>query len=153
MVKMIDIDEPIMSVTMGVGPGRANNIDDVTLVQFMLNIWLQDRSNAVTRQRAGKAGRALTVDGIIGPKTKSQILLFQKAMVKAGNPTQCDGCVDRLPEPAFNMYAGGIYTLWMLHVTVQRLRGKAVHELGYELPGTLFRAAARAGFGPAWAAF
>lgn len=150
MVKMIYDNEPIMSVTLGVGPGRANNIDDVTLVQFMLNIWLQDRSNAVTRQRAGKAGRALTVDGIIGPKTKSQILLFQKAMAKAGNPTQCDGCVDRMPD--FFMHAGGIYTLWMLHVNVQSLRGKAVHELGNELPVTLFRAAARAGYGPAWAA-
>lgn len=153
MVKMIELGaDPFMSVTLGVGPGRANNIDDVTLVQFMLNIFFQDKSNAVLRQRAGATGKALAVDGIIGPKTKAQILLFQKDMTQRGIFMKKDGCVDRIPNGAdSDLYGGGFYTMPWLHFAVSGIAGKPVHEMGVDLPSVLFMAAAKAGYGPEWA--
>jgi hypothetical protein len=41
----------IFTVDLGVGPNRANNRDDVTVVQYLLNLWLQHPIPVSTRAR------------------------------------------------------------------------------------------------------
>ena len=98
MARLIETDLGNMfTVDMGVGPGRANNRDDVTVVQYLLNLWLQHPETARVRQLAGPAAsRRLVVDGIIGPKTNACIELFQCAIYQLSNaPIICDGCIDK----------------------------------------------------------
>lgn len=148
MAKIVDYGAPLLCPTMGVGPGRANNIDDVLLVQFMLNIYFQDKSNAVARQRAGTNGKALKEDGLIGPKTKAQILMFQRAMSAEGFTIQRDGCIDRLP--ALSVPHKVNYSILLLHVKCKDITGEEVHDMG-ALPWSLAKVGAEAGVGPEWA--
>ncbi len=90
---------PVFTVEMGVGVGRANNKDDVTLVQYLLNLWLTHSSMVVARQKMGSANsRKLDVDGIYGPKTGNRIRQFQKWAVSESWPLMCDGRVDKNPN-------------------------------------------------------
>lgn len=86
----------MLNLTLGVGKGRANNRDDVALIQFMLNKWLQPPHMSTLRSRAGANGRALSVDGLIGPKTNYQIRLFQIHKSGNGNGVNLilDGAID-----------------------------------------------------------
>lgn len=87
----------ILTVDLGVGPNRANNRDDVTVVQYLLNLWLQHPVSALARTIAGTAGsRPLIVDGIIGPKTNACIKVFQKYVnTEPGGSVIVDGRIDR----------------------------------------------------------
>lgn len=99
MAKVIETsDGTMLTVEMGVGPGRANNRDDVTLVQYLLNLYFQHPMKARVRELGGAAfNRPLTVDGIIGPKTKNAIIVFQCALVQLENAQViCDGRIDKL---------------------------------------------------------
>ncbi|WP_376986882.1 hypothetical protein [Bosea sp. R86505] len=80
MAKILDFgdDQIFFTVTMGVGPGRANNRDDVTLVQYYLNLWISHELVAAERRQFGERARQLlATDGIIGPKTKARIKMFE----------------------------------------------------------------------------
>ncbi|KPH81913.1 peptidoglycan-binding domain-containing protein [Bosea vaviloviae] len=99
MAKVIETsDGTMLTVEMGVGPGRANNRDDVTLVQYLLNLYFQHPNQARVRQLGGTAAsRKLVVDGIIGPRTNAAILAFQNAICATDNARViCDGRVDKL---------------------------------------------------------
>ncbi|HEV7261188.1 MAG TPA: hypothetical protein VGN82_25650 [Bosea sp. (in: a-proteobacteria)] len=132
MVKIVEIDnsgyQHRLSVGMGVGPGRANNRDDVTLVQHLLNLWLQHPSNVTFRKGKGTAARPLATDGIIGPKTKAQILMFQRAMKARGTACTCDGCIDKMPNYT-NSYNGKLYTIYLLDEEVYRLHDLSVVDM------------------------
>jgi len=99
MAKVIEtMDSTMLTVEMGVGAGRANNRDDVTLVQYLLNLYFQHPNQARVRQLGGTAAsRKLVVDGIIGPRTNAAILAFQNAICATDNARViCDGRVDKL---------------------------------------------------------
>ncbi len=50
MAKVIETDDGTMlTVDLGVGPGRANNRDDVTVVQYLLNLYFQHPNQARVR--------------------------------------------------------------------------------------------------------
>jgi hypothetical protein len=126
-------DEPsfnMLSVSLGVGPRRANNLDDVTLVQHLLNLWLQHPNFAAVKARAGTSGRALVTDGIIGPKTKAQILLAQRYVTSLGVGMICDGCVDKMSIA--NFHNRGFYTVYCLHQMVTDNHGVSVHEMCFD---------------------
>jgi len=119
MARLIETDLGNMfTVDMGVGPGRANNRDDVLVVQYLLNLWLQHPESARVRALAGpQASRRLAVDGIIGPKTKACIELFQGAITALDDaPIICDGCIDK---PRGDMTVPGLhqttYTIFELN--------------------------------------
>ncbi|PZO04579.1 MAG: hypothetical protein DCF30_00395 [Hyphomicrobiales bacterium] len=84
-----------LELTLGVGPGRANNIDDVTYVQFLLNKIVQADANLALRQMCKPHDKKLVVDGIIGPKTKTQIKAFQRHVKTYNKGIIADGCVDK----------------------------------------------------------
>lgn len=120
MAKVIETDDGTMlTVDLGVGPGRANNRDDVTVVQYLLNLYFQHPNQARVRELAGAAAsRKLVVDGIIGPKTKTQIRTFQLAISQMDNAlVVCDGCVDKIRNGS--MVVGGpelaLYTIFELN--------------------------------------
>lgn len=46
----------IFTVDLGVGPNRVNHRDDVTVVRYLLNLWLQHPISARARSMAGSAG-------------------------------------------------------------------------------------------------
>ena len=99
MAKVIETnDGTMLTVEMGVGPGRANNRDDVTVVQYLLNLYFQHPNQARVRQLGGTAAsRKLVVDGIIGPKTNAAIRAFQDLITLTDNARViCDGRVDKL---------------------------------------------------------
>lgn len=124
MAKVIeDAIGTIFSVEMGVGPRRANNRDDVTVVQYLLNLWLQHPENSRARRFAGTVGsRALKVDGIIGPKTNACIRVFQDFIVTDGALIICDGCIDR-PRADMQVQANDarLYTIFELNSYVRSL--------------------------------
>lgn len=115
-------DTDMFMVGLGVGAGRANNLDDVTLVQYLLNIWLDHPKTAVYRRRLGATGgKLLAVDGIFGPKTGARILHLQKYFCEQGITTACDGRIDRMPDG--EMFAGSganakFRTIWSLNIHV-----------------------------------
>lgn len=132
MAKIVEFDrsgyQHMLSVEMGVGPGRANNRDDVTLVQYLLNLWLAHPSNAAFRRGKGAAAKPLATDGIIGPKTKTQILLFQRMIKARGTACVCDGCVDKMPDYT-NSYGSNFYTIYLLDTEVYELYGLCVVDM------------------------
>jgi hypothetical protein len=144
MAKIVEFDrsgyQHMLSVEMGVGPGRANNCDDVTLVQYLLNLWLAHPSNAAFRQSKGTAAKPLATDGIIGPKTKARILLFQRTLKSRGIACTCDGCVDKMPNYT-NSYSGKYYTIYLLDTEVYERYGLSVVDLIYrpDYPPMLLR--------------
>lgn len=108
------------------GVGRANNIDDVLLVQYLLNLWLQHPSSGSYRSMARPGGAAaLKQDGLFGPRTAAQIILFQAAMAVDRNaPILADGCIDRIPGGDNFFIPGGkgmIYTILGLNAEVSKL--------------------------------
>lgn len=133
MVKVIKGRDSVhLGVSLGVGPGRANNIDDVTLVQYMLNLWLQHPETALVKSNAGDRGKPLATDGIIGPKTKAQILLFQEDQKYSGFSFICDGRMDRYDSDFASKRI--YYSMYLLHISVMALHGVPVHEMRY-FPG------------------
>ena len=116
-------DTTLFLVEMGVGPGRANNRDDVTLVQYFLNLWFQHPENARARA-VGGASNVLKADGIIGPKTKAKIKAFQNAMISRGKCILSDGCLDRMrfdddiivPDNKMSVYG-----IFCLNLEIKRL--------------------------------
>lgn len=123
MAKVISYGESgcMFLVEMGVGPGRANNRDDVTLVQYFLNLWFAHPDNAVAR---AVAGVPLKVDGLIGPKTKVRIKTFQSMMKAHGLPLLADGCIDRMRDEQWIIVddgKGSIYAIYCLNAEIMRL--------------------------------
>jgi len=118
MAKVIETEAgPMLTVDLGVGPGRANNRDDVTVVQYLLNLYFHHPNQARVRELGG-VNRKLVVDGIIGPKTKTQISTFQLAINQMDNALIiCDGCVDKIRNGS--MVVGGpelaLYTIFELN--------------------------------------
>ena len=100
MAKVIEIlDGSMFTVGLGVGAGRANNRDDVTLVQYLLNLYFQHPNQARVRELGGPDSRRLAVDGLFGPKTRKAIELFQAAIISMDNArVALDGRVDRLRD-------------------------------------------------------
>jgi len=112
-------DQIFFGVTMGVGPGRANNRDDVTLVQYYLNLWIAHPSVAMERRQFGAGAKGLlATDGIIGPKTKARIKMFDLWMhdMVTGHPG--DGCIDRMPNnrPVYLKAGGGWGSYLIYHL-------------------------------------
>ena len=108
-------------VEMGVGPGRANNRDDVALVQYFINLWFAHPENAGSR---GVAGAPLKVDGLIGPKTKGRIKAFQSVMKANGRALLADGCIDRMKDEMWIIVdddKGSVYAIFCLNVELMRL--------------------------------
>ncbi len=68
------------SLKSSVGPGRANDPQDVSIVQYLLN---------ASMDRHGSLDDRLEVDGIFGPKTQKAIQDFQRKYCKV-----VDGRVD-----------------------------------------------------------
>jgi peptidoglycan hydrolase-like protein with peptidoglycan-binding domain len=68
------------SLKSSVGPGRANDPQDVSIVQYLLN---------AAMDRIGSLEDRLEVDGIYGPKTLAAIKTFQRDNCKV-----VDGIVD-----------------------------------------------------------
>lgn len=99
MAKVIPTDfGGAFMVEMGVGPGRANNRGDVTLVQYLMNLWIETPRAAVYRQKLGSAhNKKLDVDGIYGPKTGARIKQFQKFIANGKSQVICDGRIDKMP--------------------------------------------------------
>lgn len=95
-VRITDDGYAKMNLSLGVGPGRANNIDDVTYVQYLLNHVIQHPKFISAKLSCKKNGAKLVVDGLIGPKTKLQITAFQMHFRNAGWGNFVDGCVDTL---------------------------------------------------------
>ncbi len=124
VVNYVD-DSTFFVVEMGVGPGRANNRDDVALVQYLLNLWFKHPANAGARVAAGVAsGAMLTVDGLIGPKTKARIKAFQTAMVSRGVNVIRDGCIDKIKDIDWMFVDGpsvAIYTMFYLNIQIKEL--------------------------------
>ena len=111
MVKTITGSEGYMqlNLSLGVGPGRANNIDDVTYVQYLLNQVVQHPNFTDIKSSCKAHGAKLAVDGIIGPKTKTQIKAFQLHFKNKGWGNVADGCVDTIKNAFVNKK--GFYTL------------------------------------------
>lgn len=110
----------VFMVEMGVGAGRANNRGDVTLVQYLMNLWLETPGVAVYRQKLGSANnKKLDVDGIYGPKTGSRIKQFQRYLSTGINPVICDGRIDKVPGD-WNSSVNGTkaYTIGQLNLEV-----------------------------------
>jgi hypothetical protein len=121
MAKILDFgdDQILFTVTMGVGPGRANNRDDVTLVQYYLNLWISHESVAAERRQFGERARQLlATDGIIGPKTKARIKMFETWMNDMQPWPRGDGCIDRMPNdrPGFRRADGSIGTCMIFYI-------------------------------------
>jgi hypothetical protein len=121
MAKILDFgdDQIFFTVTMGVGPGRANNRDDVTLVQYYLNLWISHESVAAERRQFGERARQLlATDGIIGPKTKARIKMFETWMNDMQPWPRGDGCIDRMPNdrPGFRRADGSIGTCMIFYL-------------------------------------
>ncbi|PZO03689.1 MAG: hypothetical protein DCF30_02430 [Hyphomicrobiales bacterium] len=119
MAKVIEIlDGSMFTVGLGVGTGRANNLDDVTLVQYLLNLYFQHPQQARVRELGGAASKALAVDGLFGPKTRKSIELFQAAIITMDNArVAMDGRVDRLRDQS-RMMTGArqdFYTIFELN--------------------------------------
>lgn len=99
MAKVIPAEYgPVFMVEMGVGPGRANNRHDVTLVQYLMNLWFESARMAAARQKLPPAqNKKLVVDGIFGPQTANRIKLLQKQFCAGKWPVICAGCIDKVP--------------------------------------------------------
>lgn len=130
MVRMvIDTDfNCSLELTLGVGPGRANNVDDVAYVQFLLNMVIQNPEYAAIRKMCGTHGKKLVVDGLIGPKTKSQIKAFQLYIKRWEPKLIADGCVDQY-RISDNFEKRSRYTFWMLLVAVSMVFKGAIADL------------------------
>lgn len=120
MAKVIETnDGTVLTVEMGVGTGRANNRDDVTVVQYLLNLYFQHPNQAGARSILQPADRRkLVVDGIIGPRTKTAIGAFQVAITVTDNAqVVCDGCVDRIRNESMVVRGAGqsLYTIFELN--------------------------------------
>ncbi len=121
MAKVIGSGDSCMFVVeMGVGPGRANNRDDVALVQYFLNLWFAHPDNAGAR---AKAGASLKVDGLIGPKTNGRIKAFQSYMKANGRALLADGCIDRMRDEMIMIGddSGSVYAIFCLNVEIMQL--------------------------------
>lgn len=138
MAKVIDIqDGTMLTVDLGVGPGRANNRDDVTVVQYLLNLYFQHPNQARVRELGGpSASRKLVVDGIIGPRTKAAIATFQDAIVVMDNAQLvCDGCVDRIRNETMVIRGtSALYTIFELNSYAC-----ALYLDDYDITGLRFR--------------
>lgn len=125
MAKVIEIlDGSMFTVGLGVGAGRANNRDDVTLVQYLLNLYFQHPNQARVRELGGPASRTLVVDGLFGPKTRQAIELFQAAIISMDNArVAADGRVDRLRDESKMMTGvdNDFYTIFELNNYACRL--------------------------------
>ncbi|CAN5354807.1 hypothetical protein BH10PSE8_BH10PSE8_13760 [soil metagenome] len=147
MAKVVDYidDSTFFVVEMGVGPGRANNRDDVALVQYFLNLWFKHPANAGARAVAGVASSAmLKVDGLIGPKTKSRIKAFQTAMVSRGISVVRDGCVDKMKDFNWIFIDGtnmAVYTIFYLNIEIKQLYENELVRLNFrdDYPPILMR--------------
>jgi peptidoglycan hydrolase-like protein with peptidoglycan-binding domain len=110
-----------LNLSQGVGPGRANNIDDVTYIQYLLNQIVQHPRFTSIKSACKSNGAKLAVDGIIGPKTRAQIKAFQLHFKSEGWGNMADGCVDTIRGQFIDKKAG-FYTLslfdWALLQTV-----------------------------------
>lgn len=158
MAKVIETsDGTMLTVDMGVGPGRANNRDDVTVVQYLLNLYFQHPDQARVRELGGpSASRKLVVDGIIGPRTKAAIATFQNAITCMDNAQViCDGCVDRIRNESMVISGTGLalYTIFELnnYATALYLEDSDITGLRFraDFPPRLVPVVNR--FLPAWA--
>ncbi|WP_326906067.1 hypothetical protein [Bosea sp. (in: a-proteobacteria)] len=130
MVKMV-VDEEYgcsLELTLGVGPGRANNVDDVAYVQFLLNKVIQNPQYATIRKMCGAHGKKLAVDGIIGPKTKSQIKAIQLYMKRWEPRLVADGCIDQF-RASDNLDKRSRYTFWLLLFAITTVFKGAISDL------------------------
>lgn len=130
MVKMV-VDEDFhcsLQLTLGVGPGRANNVDDVAYVQFLLNKIIQNPQYAAIRKMCGAHDKKLAVDGIIGPKTKSQIKAFQLYMKRRVPKLVADGCVDQY-RASDGFEKRSRYTFFMLLTAITTVFPGAIADL------------------------
>lgn len=156
MAKVIEDDLGTMFVVeLGVGPKRANNRDDVTVVQYLLNLYFQHPENGSARRFAGSAAnQPLKIDGIIGPKTNARIKMFQDFMTSIGLFVVCDGCVDKprgdmvVPGKSSHLYTifelnSHVRYLYLDHSDITHLRHRA------DFPARLVPAVNR--FVPLWA--
>ncbi|PTM39177.1 peptidoglycan-binding domain-containing protein [Bosea sp. 124] len=155
MAKVIEDEFGTMFVVeLGVGPKRANNRDDVTVVQYLLNLYFEHPENASARRFAGGGYAPLKVDGIIGPKTNARIKKFQEFMTSIGLFLVCDGCVDKARA---DMVVPGksscLYTIFELnsHVRYLYLDGTDIIPLRHraDFPARLVPVVNR--FLPLWA--
>jgi hypothetical protein len=129
MAKVIVSDDfmIMMVIENGVGLGRANNIDDVVLIQYMLNIWIQHQKTAYWRQRSGlNDSKPLIVDGLFGPRTGRRILQFQNYCNKNAIPVIPDGRVDIIPAGATLVSQSkkiNLYTMAVLNSHIEWMFG------------------------------
>jgi hypothetical protein len=99
----------LMNIDQGVGQSRANNRDDVLLIQFILEALNKSSFR-------WKLENELKRDGICGPKTISAIKSFQKNILAADRVQ--DGAVDpiKLPNGTLFMlnfyYSNNVGTHW-----------------------------------------
>ena len=136
MAKVIGSSDSCMFlVEMGVGPGRANNRDDVALVQYFLNLWFAHPNNAGARAKAGVSlSNVLKVDGLIGPKTKARIMAFQSMMKASGRSLLADGCIDRMRNEDWVLVGddmGSVYAIFCLNVEIMHLYESNLVHLRY----------------------
>jgi peptidoglycan hydrolase-like protein with peptidoglycan-binding domain len=102
------------SLKSSVGPGRTNDPQDVSVVQYLLN---------AAMDRVGSLEDRLEVDGIFGPKTLAAIRAFQQEHTKV-----VDGRVDPNMETivALNREAGHFISLFNGHYLEPKLPPKRV---------------------------
>ena len=98
------------NVSAHVGPGRPNQNDDVLLVQFLLKKCGELYSDF-------SSFRALSVDGVFGPKTAAAIVAFQTAEKKRRPTIVVDGVVS--PQRGSSPSYGAIWSICQLNKYVK----------------------------------
>lgn len=90
---------PFYNVDYSVGPGRANQMGDVMLVQYFLREFYNHPDF-----RHEKPQGDMIIDGRFGPTTELWIRAFQSNAASRGRPIHVDGRVD----PAVGGFRGGV---------------------------------------------
>ena len=111
----------LYSVDRAVGPGRANDRNDVLLVQFLLNAAAKPSGGLPGIQPAGQG--PLMVDGVFGSKTAAYIRHYQAA---GQGKTTVDGVVSPVEEGSL------IGSLHGKVITIAHLNGSYAKRFGVQ---------------------
>lgn len=117
----------IYNVSFPVGPGRANNQDDVMLVQHAINTLLTHFE--IKNAKGGRITTYLKRDGIFGPRTAEAILGYQQHARDVRHLViTADGVVEPASHTGWTKHSNLQYTIVHLNRDHRKLYGKMMSE-------------------------